>query len=197
VCKPSVVGVARAGVISVPPIGASSIQRLAIQPRAATIAIPVAIVAGPPPDTDCHKAVVEAIVEVAVMGEAPVIVVMPSIVAGMPFPGPIMPGILATTDVADMPSTTTPTPTSIVATTDVANVPATTTPAPARIVATATTTAKVASMPAAASEVATSATHAAKVATSSAASTKATATVAAATVADQCNVTVGRAEHTL
>ena len=176
VCKPSVVGVARAGVVSVPPIGASGIQSLAIQPRAATIAIPVAIVAGPPPDTDCHEAVVEAIVEVAVMGEAPVIVVMPSIVAAMPFPGSIMPGIVATTDVADMP-TGTPTPTSIVATA----------PAPT----------KVTSMPAAASEVATSATHAAKVATSSAASTKATATVAAATVADQCNVTLGRAEYTL
>jgi hypothetical protein len=175
VCKPSVVGVARAGVVSVPPIGASGIQSLAVQPAATTIAISVAIIAGPPPDTDCHEAVVEAIVEVAVMGEAPVVVV-PSIVAAMPFPGPIMPGIVATTDVADMPATTTP--------------------APTRIVATATTPSEVASMPAAAAKVATSSTHATEVATSATAS-HATTTVAAATMADEGNLTVWRAERTL
>ena len=48
-------------------------------------------------------------------------VVMPSIVAAMPFPGPIMPRILATTDVADMSAATTPVPTGIVTTTDVAD----------------------------------------------------------------------------
>ena len=75
-CKPSVVGVASAGVVSVPPIGAPGNLRLVIQPRAPAIAIPIAIVAGPPSNSDCHEAVVEAIVEVAVMGEVIVVEVI-------------------------------------------------------------------------------------------------------------------------
>jgi hypothetical protein len=187
VCKPSVVGVARAGVVSVPPIGASGIQSLAIQPRAPTIAIPVAIVAGPPADSDRNKAMIEVAVPA---DEVLVIAVTPSIVAAMPLRGPIIPSILATAAVADM-LTTIPTPTGIMTPAAyTANVSTTT---PTRVVVTATTPSEVASMPAAAAKVATSSTHATEVATSS----HATTTVAAATVADQCNVTVGRAEHTL
>jgi hypothetical protein len=68
VCKPSVVGVARAAVVSVPPIRAPGNLSLVIQPRAPAT-IPIAIVAGPPSDSDCHAVVVEAIVDVAIMGE--------------------------------------------------------------------------------------------------------------------------------
>jgi hypothetical protein len=190
VCKPSVVGVARAGVVSVPPIGASGIQSLAIQPRAPTIAIPVAIVAGPPADSDRNKAMIEVAVPA---DEVLVIAVTPSIVAAMPLRGPIIPSILATAAVADM-LTTIPTPTGIMTPAAyTANVSTTT---PTRVVVTATTPSEVASMPAAAAKVATSSAHATEVATSATAS-HATTTVAAATVADQCNVTVGRAEHTL
>jgi hypothetical protein len=82
VCKPSVVGVARAGVVSVPPIRAPGNLSLAIQPRAPAITIPIAIVAGPPSDSDCHEAVVKAIVEVAVIGE--VIVVEVIVIVAMP-----------------------------------------------------------------------------------------------------------------
>src|SRR6476661_1896872 len=79
IVNPSVV-VARAGVVAVPPIGASGIQGLAIQIRAP--AITITIVAGPPSDSDCHEAVVEAIVEVAVMGE--VIIVEVIVIVAMP-----------------------------------------------------------------------------------------------------------------
>src|SRR6476620_37431 len=79
IVNPSVV-VARAGVVAVPPIGASGIQGLAIQIRAP--AITITIVAGPPSDSDCHEAVVAAIVEVAVMGE--VIIVEVIVIVAMP-----------------------------------------------------------------------------------------------------------------
>src|SRR6476659_9792647 len=89
IVNPSVV-VARAGVVAVPPIGASGIQGLAIQIRAP--AITITIVAGPPSDSDCHDAVVEAIVEVAVMGE--VIVVEVIVIVAMPIVA--MPSTMAT-----------------------------------------------------------------------------------------------------
>jgi hypothetical protein len=182
----SVVGT-RAGVVSVPPIGASRIQSLAPQPIAPTIAISVPIVAGPPPesDPDPNEAVVEAVV--VSMCEVLVITVPSTVVA--------MPGILTAAHAAHMPAAAIPTPTGIVATAaHAADMPAA--PTSTRVVATATTPSDVASMPTAAAEVATSSTHATEVVTSSTASTPhATATTAAAT--NQRNITLGRAERTL
>src|SRR6476620_2525475 len=92
IVNPSVV-VARAGVVAVPPIGASGIQGLAIQIRAP--AITITIVAGPPSDSDCHEAVVEAIVEVAVMGEViivEVIVIVAMTIVAMPSTMTTIPG---------------------------------------------------------------------------------------------------------
>jgi hypothetical protein len=67
VWKPSVVGVARAGVVSVPPIGASGIQSLTIEPTTPTVTVPVTVVAGPPPDTGYEDAIAEVIVKVMVI----------------------------------------------------------------------------------------------------------------------------------
>src|SRR5262245_52682787 len=67
-----VVVVVHAGVITVPPIGASSHRSLAAQPPATPIAI--AVVAGPPTDSDADKAVVK--VAMVVMGEVVVVVTM-------------------------------------------------------------------------------------------------------------------------
>jgi hypothetical protein len=169
----SSVVIASAGVVPVPPIGGSGVQSLTVQPSASAIAITVAIITGPPTtDSNCHEAVVEVIVAVSEV----LVMVMPSIVIAMPSSRPVVPGIAATAAAIDMP-TTIPTPTGIVAPAAyVADMPATT-PTSTRVVAT-------------------SATHAAKVATSTTAS-EATAAVAAAAVADQRNLTVGRAERTL
>jgi hypothetical protein len=173
IVNPSVVGVARAGVVSVPPIRAPGNLSLVIKPRAPAITIPIAIVAGPPTtDSNCHEAVVEVIVPVSEV----IVMVMPSIMIAMPFSRPVVPGIAASAAAIDMP-TTIPTPTGIVAAAAyVADMPATT-PTSTRVVAT-------------------SATHAAKVATSATTSAETTAAMATA-VADQRNLTVGRAERSL
>src|SRR6478672_10170573 len=112
IVNPSVV-VARAGVVAVPPIGASGIQGLAIQIRAP--AITITIVAGPPSDSDCHEAVVEAIVEVAVMGE--VIIVEVIVIVAMPIVA--MPSTM-TTIPGNVTGAAMPTPASKVGVTHVA-----------------------------------------------------------------------------
>src|SRR5262245_39926334 len=68
---------ARAGVVAVPPVCASGVQSLTIQPAASTVTVPIAVIAGPPPDTGYKDPIVEVIVEAMVMGEGVVVVVMP------------------------------------------------------------------------------------------------------------------------
>jgi len=69
--------VARASVVAVPPIGAAAIHGLAVQPAATTIAISVAVIARPPPDTRYEDPVVEVVVEVMVVNEVIMIMTMP------------------------------------------------------------------------------------------------------------------------
>jgi hypothetical protein len=189
----SIVVVAGAGVIPVPPVGASGIESLAPQPLASTIAVSVGVVPGPPSDSDPNKVIVE-IVEVFA-NDVLAIVVVPPVAVAMPPPGTVVPSILASAAAADMP-TTLPIPTGILApAASTADIFATT--APARVMATTTTPSKVASMPAAPTKVATASTHATEVAASSATSTNATATATAAASTDERNVTLGGAERSL
>ena len=164
IVNPSVVGVARAGVVAVPPIGASGIQGLAIQIRAP--AITITIVAGPPSDSDCHEAVVEAIVEVAVMGE--VIIVEVIVIVAMP--------------IVAMPSTMTTIP---------GNVTGAAMPTPASKVGVA----HVAATPTAASKVSATHVASPKVAAAHVASTKVAATAKMTTSAEMSATAVAGIRH--
>ena len=164
IVNPSVVGVARAGVVAVPPIGASGIQGLAIQIRAP--AITITIVAGPPSDSDCHEAVVEAIVEVAVMGE--VIIVEVIVIVAMP--------------IVAMPST-------------MATIPGNVTPAAMPAAASKVGATHVASMPTAASKVSATHVASPKVAAAHVASTKVAATAKMTTSAEMSATAVAGIRH--
>ena len=104
---------ARASVVTVPPIGAAAIYGLVIQPAATTIAISVAVIARPPPNTRYEDIVVEVVVEVMVVHEVIVIVAMHIAMPGImsTIPGVVtratMPRWTKTPacDVASMPTT--------------------------------------------------------------------------------------------
>ena len=113
--RPSVVG-ACAGVVAVPPVLAAGIQRLTIQPTAPAVTVPIAVVAGPPPDTGYEDAIAEVIVEVMVMGEVVVVMVVPipmpvvsmpsmaTIPGNVPTAAPAATAPVSTSDVASMPT---------------------------------------------------------------------------------------------
>ena len=117
--NPSVVGIARAGVVTVPPIRASGNLSLVIQPRAPAITIPITIVAGPPTtDSNCHESVVEVIVEAVVVGE--VIVVEMIVIVAMPIVA--MPSTMSTIP-GNVTTAAMPTAASEVGTAHVASMP--------------------------------------------------------------------------
>src|SRR5262245_62933457 len=114
---------ARAGVVAVPPVWASGVQSLTIQPAASTVTVPISVIAGPPPDTGYEDPIVEVIVEAMVMGEVVVVVVMPIPMPVVSIPSTAtIPGDVTTTIPRNV-TPTTPPATTPVSTSDTASLP--------------------------------------------------------------------------